>query len=105
MFLEEVVLSHDGEVFPVPEAWAKRAHMDAKAYDAAVARVESDPDGFWRDVAGRLDWIKPFTQVKDVSWNREDFHIKWFADGELNVSANCLDRHLATRGDEVAFIW
>ncbi|MFZ4605981.1 MAG: acetate--CoA ligase [Caulobacter sp.] len=79
--------------------------MDAKAYDAAVARVESDPDGFWRDVAGRLDWIKPFTQVKDVSWNREDFHIKWFADGELNVSANCLDRHLATRGDDVAFIW
>jgi acetyl-CoA synthetase len=95
----------DGQVFPVPQAWADRAHMDAKAYDAAVARVESDPDGFWRDVAGRLDWIKPFTQVKDVSWNREDFHIKWFADGELNVSANCLDRHLATRGDDVAFIW
>ncbi len=95
----------DGQVFPVPQAWADRAHMDAKAYDAAVARAESDPDGFWRDVAGRLDWIKPFTQVKDVSWNREDFHIKWFADGELNVSANCLDRHLATRGDDVAFIW
>ncbi len=95
----------DGQVFPVPQAWADRAHMDAKAYDAACARVERDPDGFWRDVAARLDWIKPFTQVKDVSWNREDFHIKWFADGVLNVSANCLDRHLPTRADDVAFIW
>ena len=95
----------DGQVFPVPQAWADRAHMDAKAYEAACARVESDPDGFWRDVAGRLDWSKPFTEVKDVSWNREDFHIKWFADGELNVSVNCLDRHLPTRADDVAFIW
>ena len=92
-------------VFPVPEAWAKRAHMDAAVYDAACARVETDPDGFWRDVAARLDWIKPFTQVKDVSWNRDDFHIKWFADGVLNVSVNCLDRHLPTRADDVAFIW
>ena len=95
----------DGMVFPVPEAWAKRAHMDAAAYDAACARVETDPDGFWRDVAARLDWIKPFTQVKDVSWNRDDFHMKWFADGVLNVSVNCLDRHLPTRADDVAFIW
>ena len=79
--------------------------MDAAAYDAACVRVDSDPDGFWRDVAARLDWIKPFTQVKDVSWNREDFRIKWFADGVLNVSVNCLDRHLPTRGDDVAFIW
>ncbi|MDP1738510.1 MAG: acetate--CoA ligase [Caulobacter sp.] len=95
----------EGQVFPVSEAWAERAHMDAAAYEAACARVDSDPDGFWRDVAARLDWIKPFTQVKDVSWNREDFRIKWFADGVLNVSVNCLDRHLATRGDDVAFLW
>ncbi|CAN1568207.1 Acs Acyl-coenzyme A synthetases/AMP-(fatty) acid ligases [Caulobacteraceae bacterium] len=95
----------DGQVFPVPAAWAERAHMDTAAYEAACARVDSDPDGFWRDVAGRLDWIKPFTQVKDVSWNREDFRIKWFADGVLNVSVNCLDRHLPTRADDVAFIW
>ncbi|MBI5941639.1 MAG: acetate--CoA ligase [Caulobacterales bacterium] len=98
-------MSHDGMVFPVPEAWAARAHMDAAGYEAARARVDSDPDGFWRDVGARLDWIKPFTQVKDVSWNRDDFRIRWFADGVLNVSVNCLDRHLATRGDEVAFIW
>jgi acetyl-CoA synthetase len=95
----------DGQVFPVPEAWAKRAHMDAAAYEAAWRRVEADPDGFWTDVAKRLDWIKPFTQVKDVSFDAKDFHIRWFADGVLNVSANCLDRHLPTRANDVAIIW
>ncbi len=95
----------EGQVFPVPAEWAARAHMDAAGYEAAVARVESDPDGYWSDVAGRLDWIKPFTVVKDVSFQADDFRIRWFADGVLNVSANCLDRHLATRGDDVAIIW
>ncbi|HLI66534.1 MAG TPA: acetate--CoA ligase [Caulobacteraceae bacterium] len=95
----------EGEVFPVPEAWAKRAHMDAAAYEAAWKRVEADPTGFWRDVAGRLDWIKPFSVVKDVSYKKEDFRIRWFADGVLNVSANCLDRHLPHRANDVAFIW
>ncbi|HEY2661489.1 MAG TPA: acetate--CoA ligase [Caulobacteraceae bacterium] len=93
------------EVFPVPEAWAKRARMDAAGYDAAVARVEADPDGFWRDVAGRLDWIKPFSVVKDVSFKADDFHIRWFADGVLNASVNCLDRHLPARANDIAFIW
>ena len=93
------------EVFPVPEAWAKRARMDASAYEAACQRVEDDPEGYWREVAGRLTWSKPFTQVKDVSFNREDFRIKWFADGELNVSVNCLDRHLPERADQTAIIW
>jgi acetyl-CoA synthetase len=93
------------EIFPIPEEWAKRAHMDAAAYDAAVARVEADPEGYWTDIGRRLDWIKPFTQVKDVSYNKADFHIRWYADGVLNVSANCVDRHLATRGDQPALIW
>jgi acetyl-CoA synthetase len=95
----------DGEVFPVPQAWAKKAHMDAAGYAAAWKRVEADPDGFWRDVAGRLDWIKPFSVVKDVSFARDDFRIRWFADGVLNVSANCLDRHLPHRASDIAFIW
>jgi len=79
--------------------------MDAAGYEAAWKRVEADPDGFWSDVAKRLDWIKPFTQVKDVSFDAKDFHIRWFADGVLNVSANCLDRHLPTRANDVAIIW
>jgi acetyl-CoA synthetase len=95
----------DGEVFPVPEAWARRAHMNAAGYDAAWERVESDPDGFWSDVAGRLDWIKPFSVVKDVSYARDDFRIRWFADGVLNASVNCLDRHLPHRAGDIAFIW
>ena len=95
----------EGEVFPVPREWAERAHMDAAGYDAAWARVQADPDGFWKEVAGRLDWIRAPTKTKDVSFNKEDFHIRWFEDGVLNVSANCLDRHLPHRADEVAFIW
>src|SRR5215831_7075225 len=95
----------EGQVFPVPEAWAKRAHMDAAGYDAAVRRVEADPEGYWRDVAERLDWIKPFTRAKDVSYRREDFHIRWYADGVLNASANCLDRHLPERADDIAILW
>ncbi len=93
------------QVFPVPQEWAQRAHMDAAGYDAAWARVQADPEGFWSEVAGRLDWIKAPTKIKDVSFNKDDFHIRWFEDGVLNVSANCLDRHLPARADEVAFIW
>ncbi|ODT88241.1 MAG: acetate--CoA ligase [Phenylobacterium sp. SCN 70-31] len=95
----------DGEVFPVPAEWAKTAHMNAEAYAAAVARVEADPEGWWTEVGRRLDWIEPFTQVKDVSFDKTDFHIDWYADGVLNVAANCLDRHLAERGDQTAIIW
>jgi acetyl-CoA synthetase len=93
------------EVFPVPAEWARRARIDAAGYEAALARVERDPDGYWGDLGRRLDWIRPFTQVKDVSFHREDFRIRWFADGVLNVSANCIDRHLAERRDTVALIW
>ncbi|MGI8840464.1 MAG: AMP-binding protein, partial [Caulobacteraceae bacterium] len=92
-------------VFPVPEAWAGRAHVDAAGYEAALARVETDPDGFWREVAARLDWMKPFTVVKDISFNVEDFRIRWFADGVLNACVNCLDRHLPARAGDIAFIW
>ena len=95
----------EGQVFPVPEAWAKRAHMDAAGYEAAWRRVENDPDGFWRDVAGRLDWIRPFSVVKDVSYDAKNFHIRWYADGVLNASANCLDRHLPHRANDIAIIW
>ena len=80
----------DAEIFPVPKAWAQKAHMNAAAYEAAVQRVEEDPEGYWRAIGERLDWMTPFTQVKDVSFAKDDFHIRWFADGVLNVSANCM---------------
>ncbi|MDB5445161.1 MAG: acs [Phenylobacterium sp.] len=93
------------EVIPVPPEWARRALIDAAGYEAAVRRVETDPAGYWGELGRRLDWIKPFSEVKDVSFAREDFRIRWFADGVLNVSVNCIDRHLPERRDEAAFIW
>ncbi|HEU0096290.1 MAG TPA: AMP-binding protein, partial [Rhizomicrobium sp.] len=92
-------------LIPVPEAWKKRAHMTAAQYDAAYAESMCDPDGYWGKEAERLDWITPFTKVKNVSWDPANLSIKWFEDGALNVSANCIDRHLATRGDQTAIIW
>ncbi|HTH15099.1 MAG TPA: acetyl-coenzyme A synthetase N-terminal domain-containing protein, partial [Magnetospirillum sp.] len=92
------------ELFPVPADFAKNALIDEKTYKAWYDRSVNDPEGFWGEHGKRIDWIKPFTQVKDVSYSG-DVNIKWFADGTLNVAANCLDRHLATRGDQTAIIW
>ena len=95
----------DETLFPVPPAWAARARMNAEGYEAAVARARSDPEGYWRAVGERLDWIKPFTEVKDVSFDKADFRIRWFDDGVLNACANCLDRHLPERADQIAIVW
>jgi len=74
-------------------------------YEAQYAESVRDPEGFWGRIGRRLDWIKPYTKVKDVSFHADDLHIRWFHDGQLNLSANCLDRHLATRGDKTAILW
>jgi acetyl-CoA synthetase len=92
-------------LYPVPAAFAAKARIDARRYAADYARSVSDPEGFWGDVGRRLDWIRPYTRVKDVSYRLEDFHIRWYQDGTLNVAQNCLDRHLTERGDRVAIIW
>src|SRR5262249_20479223 len=89
----------------VPREWAERALVDDAAYQKMHAAALADPTAFWGEHGKRLDWIKPYTQVKDVSFHEEDFRIRWYADGVLNASANCIDRHLATRGDQVAIIW
>ena len=92
-------------IYPVPAEWAARAHVDAGAYEAKYAEAIADPDGFWQREAQIIDWMTPFTKVSNSSFNEADFGIRWFEDGTLNVSANCLDRHLATRGDTPAIIW
>jgi acetyl-CoA synthetase len=74
-------------------------------YDTVYARSVSDPEGFWAEHGKRIDWIKPFTKVKHTSYDPHNVQIKWFEDGTTNVSMNCVDRHLATRGDQVAIIW
>ncbi len=93
------------DVFPVSADWAARAIINDERYAALYEASLRDPDTFWREEASRLDWIKPFTKVKNTSFDPKDLHIKWFEDGELNVSANCLDRHLKDRADQVAIIW
>ena len=95
----------DELVFPVPEAIAKSALIDSDKYHAWYKKSVEDPEGFWGEHAKRLDWMQPFTKVKDVSFNAPDVHIRWFYDGMLNVSYNCLDRHLATRGDQTAILF
>jgi acetyl-CoA synthetase len=91
--------------YPVPPAWAGRAWLDDAKYQTLYKRSIEDPSGFWGDIGRRLDWIRPYTKVKNTSYDPHNVSIKWFEDGTLNVSANCIDRHLRTRGDQVAIIW
>jgi acetyl-CoA synthetase len=93
------------DLYPVPAEFAARARVDAADYKADYARSVSDPEAFWGEIGRRIEWIRPYTQVRDVSFRLEDFHIRWYHDGTLNVSHNCLDRHLQDRGDRVAIIW
>ena len=97
-------MSHP-EVIPVPADWASRAHIDAAGYEAAWDEVKRDPDGYWAKIAARLDWITKPTKIKDVSYHREDFRIRWYEDGVLNASVECLDRHLPRKANDIAFIW
>jgi acetyl-CoA synthetase len=92
-------------IFQPSDALAKHAHIDADGYQALYAESIADPDAFWAKHGKRIDWIKPYSQISDVSYDAKDLHIKWFADGSLNAAANCLDRHLAERGDQTAIIW
>ena len=93
------------KTYPPSADMAARAHVDAQTYDKMYNASVTDTEGFWREQAQRIDWIKPFTQVRDVNFDLGSVSINWFADGELNVSANCIDRHLETRGDQTAIIW
>ena len=84
---------------------AANAHVDAAKYDEMYAASVNNPDAFWAEHGERLDWIKPFTKVKNVSFEPGNIDIKWFEDGTLNIAANCVDRHLATRGSQTAIIF
>jgi acetyl-CoA synthetase len=94
-----------GKVYEVPAEWSKRAFIDDAKYKQMYERSVNDPNGFWAEHAKRIDWFKPFTKVKNTSFDPHNVSIKWFEDGTLNVAHNCLDRHLAKRGDQVAIIW
>jgi acetyl-CoA synthetase len=91
-------------VYDVPADWAKRAYVDDAKYQEMYARSLKDPDGFWKEHAQRIHWMKPFSKVKNTSF-ADGVSIKWFEDGNTNVAYNCIDRHLAKRGEQTAIIW
>ncbi len=93
------------EAIPVPAEWKKRAIVDAEKYRNMYEASVNDPESFWRREGLRIDWMKPYTKVKNTSFDPHNVSIKWFEDGTLNASVNCVDRHLEERGDQVAIIW
>ncbi len=93
------------KTYPVPDGWRSSAYINEEKYRAMYEQSVRDPDGFWGEQAGRVDWIKPFTKVKNTSFDPHNVSIKWYEDGTLNVCANCVDRHLEKRGDQVAIVW
>jgi acetyl-CoA synthetase len=92
-------------VYRVSDEAARRAGIDRNTYDATYRRSITDNEGFWAEQAERIDWIKKFSKVKDVSWAKDDLHIRWYEDGTLNACYNCVDRHLETKADDVGIIW
>lgn len=92
-------------LFPVPERFKERAWMDEEAYRRDYARSISDPEGFWAEQARRLQWIRTPERIRDVSYGPREVRIRWFEDGLLNASVNCLDRHLPERAERTALIW
>jgi len=95
----------DEVVIDVPPAFAATAAINPRTYKEMSAEATKDPLTFWREQGQRLDWYVPYTKVKDVSYDAEDLHIRWYYDGTLNASVNCLDRHLEKRGNQTAIIW
>ena len=93
------------DLYPVDPAFAAQANLSAADYQRDYAQAQQDPDAFWGQMARRLDWYVAPTVIKDVSFDLKDFRIRWFADGQLNASVNCLDRHLATNSDKTALIF
>jgi len=93
------------DVFPINSYYREHAFIDESGYATLYQRSIEDNEGFWREQAAIIDWVKPFTKVKEVSFAKDDLHIRWFEDGELNVCYNCVDRHLVDKRDQPAIIW
>lgn len=97
--------TQSAQVIPVTPEWRKSARVDAVSFASMTAAAAHDPEAFWGHHGRRIDWFKLYSQVKDVSFHEEDFRIRWYADGITNVAYNCVDRHVAERGDQTAIIW
>ena len=95
----------DEKIFPVPESYKENTHVTKEMYEDLYKKAEKDPVKFWNEIGKRIDWIKPYTKTKDVTWSKNKVDINWYYDGTLNVSENCIDRHLKNRADQTAIIW
>jgi len=95
----------DNQIFRPTAETATGAHIDVAGYQEMYQRSLTDSDGFWAEHGKRIDWIKPYSKISSVSYDKSDLHIRWYEDGSLNAAANCLDRHLADRGEQTAIIW
>ena len=93
------------QTYPVKAGFKEKSYLNESQYFEMYQRSIEDNESFWAEQGARIDWIKPFTQVKDVSYAKDDLHINWYHDGTLNVAANCIDRHLADKADQTAIIW
>jgi acetyl-CoA synthetase len=93
------------KIYKVPAKLAKKAWINGDRYAALYRQSIDDSEGFWAGQADRIDWMKPFSKVRDVSFAKDDVHIRWYYDGTLNACYNCVDRHLAARADDAAIIW
>ncbi len=95
----------DKEIYPVPESFASAAHIDNQGYLEMYRRSIEDSESFWREQGQRICWVKPYTRISDVNWTIPNVATKWYEDGTLNASYNCIDRHLEAKGDKLALIW
>ena len=93
------------KIFPVPENYKNSAHVTKEVYEDLCQQAETDPEKFWDKIGKRVDWIKPYSKIKDVTWSKKNVDINWYYDGKLNVSENCIDRHLKDKADDIAIIW
>ena len=93
------------KAYDVPAEWAKRAWVDAAKYEEMYKQSVTDPEGVWAEHGKRIDWFKPFSKVKNTSFDAKNVSIKWFEDGVTNVAHNCIDRHLPKRANQTAIIW
>ena len=95
----------DEKIFPVPENYKKNTHVTKEIYEELYKEAQSNPEKFWGEIGKRINWIKPYTKIKDVKWSKDEVDINWYYDGTLNVSENCIDRHLKNRANQTAIIW
>ena len=102
---KEIIDSDGNQVFKVSENWAKQALVNKSQYEKKYKLSIKDNENFWNKEGKRISWIKPYTKIKDVKYSKEEVNIKWYYDGTLNASANCIDRHLEKKGNKTAIIW